>query len=36
MPSLVRDEIAEFWHQCARIRREDVFGLEDALRPNYN
>ena len=32
---LCRNEIARFWHECTRIRREDIFGPEDALRPNY-
>ena len=33
--TITRNDIAEFWHKCAQIRRKDIFGLEDALRPNY-
>ena len=35
LPSLSRVEIARLWHECARIRREHIFGPADALRPDY-
>ena len=33
--TVTRNDIVEFWHECTGIRREDIFGPEDALRPNY-
>ena len=35
LASLSRAEIAAFWHECASIRREAIFGLADPLRPTY-
>ncbi len=35
LASLSRAEVAAFWHECASIRREAIFGLADALRPTY-
>lgn len=33
--STFRAQAAELWRECARITREEIFGPEDALRPNY-
>ena len=35
LASFSRVEVAAFWHECASIRREAIFGLADALRPTY-
>ena len=30
-----RTDIAELWHKGAGLRREDIFGTDDVLRPEY-
>jgi len=31
-----REDLALVWHQCAQIRRSEVFAESDTLRPKYD
>ncbi len=35
LPPLDRAEVAELWRGCAQLRRTDIFGPADELRPEY-
>ena len=35
MSSPFRYRVAELWHQCSELKRSDIFGTGDPLRPDY-